>query len=163
MATISGNVCNSYVHIDLIITEMKTNVDGNLSEVMWKLVGYLGSGASSSHWYSNSYHSINVSINGSTVYSLPNTTQKLISIGTSTSASSTVTIASGSTTVPHNSDGSKTCACSFSVVYKYNSAFAWNLNDPLKMVHRSTNRRDRKMLRVKTTILSKAKLLYCLP
>lgn len=125
MATIRGNVCNTYVHIDLILTETGTNVDKNTSTVSWKLVGYLGSGASSSHWYSNSYHSINVSINGSTVYSLPNTTQKAISIGTNTSASSPVTIASGTTTVPHNADGSKTCACSFSVVYRYNSAFAW--------------------------------------
>lgn len=125
MTTISGNVCNTYVHIDLILTETGTNVDKNTSTVSWKLVGYLGSGASSSHWYSNSYHSINVSINGSTVYSLPNTRQKAISIGTNTSASSPVTIASGTTTVPHNADGSKTCACSFSVVYRYNSAFTW--------------------------------------
>lgn len=125
MATISGNVCNTYVHIDLIVSETGTSVENNTSTVSWKLVGYLGSGASSSHWYSNSYHSINVSINGSTVYSLPNTTQKAISIGTNTSASSPVTIASGTTTVPHNADGSKTCACSFSVVYRYNSAFTW--------------------------------------
>lgn len=125
MATISGNVCNTYVHIDLIVNEAGTSVENNTSAVTWKLVGYLGSGASSSHWYSNSYHSINVSINGSTVYSLPNTTQKAISIGTNTSASSPVTIASGTTTVPHNADGSKTCACSFSIVYRYNSAFTW--------------------------------------
>lgn len=125
MATISGNVCNTYVHIDLILTETGTNVDKNTSTVSWKLVGYLGSGASTSHWYSNSYHSINVSINGSTVYSLPNTRQKAISIGTNTSASSPVTIASGTTTVPHNADGSKTCACSFSMAYRYNAAFTW--------------------------------------
>lgn len=125
VATISGNVCNTYVHIDLIVNETGTSVENNASTVYWKLVGYLGSGASSSHWYSNSYHSINVSINGSTVYSLPNTTQKAISIGTNTSASSPMTIASGYATVPHNSDGSKTCACSFSVAYRYNSAFTW--------------------------------------
>ena len=124
MATISGNVCNTYVHIDLIVNETGTSVENNTSTVSWKLVGYLGSGASS-HWYSNSYHTISVKINGSTVYSLPNTTQKLISIGTNTSASSPMTIASGSTTVSHNADGSKTCACSFSVVYRYNSAFTW--------------------------------------
>lgn len=125
MATISGNVCNSYVHIDLIVNETGTSIENNTSTVYWKLVGYLGSGASSSHWYSNSYHTISVKINGSTVYSLPNTTQKAISIGTNTSASSPITIASGYATVPHNSDGSKTCACSFSVVYRYNSAFTW--------------------------------------
>lgn len=125
MATISGNVCNSYIHIDLIVTEEKTDIDSNTSKLIWKLVGYLGSGASSSNWYSNSYHTISVNINGSTVYSLANTTQKSISIGTNTSVSSPLTIASGSTTVPHNSDGSKTCACSFSVVYRYNSAFTW--------------------------------------
>lgn len=125
MATISGNVCNTYVHIDLIVNETGTSVENNTSTVSWKLVGYLGSGASSSHWYSNSYHTISVVINGSTVYSLPNTRQKAISIGTNTSASSPVTIASGTSTVPHNADGSKTCACSFSVVYRYNSAFTW--------------------------------------
>lgn len=125
MATISGNVCNSYVHIDLIVNETGASIENNTSTVYWKLVGYLGSGASSSHWYSNSYHSINVSINGTTVYSLPNTTQKSISIGTNTSASSPMTIASGYATVPHNADGSKTCACSFSVVYRYNSTFTW--------------------------------------
>lgn len=125
MATISGNVCNTYVHIDLIVNETGTSVENNTSTVSWKLVGYLGSGASSSHWYSNSYHAISVVINGSTVYSLPNTTQKSISIGTNTSASSPVTIASGTATVPHNADGSKTCACSFSMVYRYNAAFTW--------------------------------------
>lgn len=125
MATISGNVCNTYVHIDLIVNEAGTSIENNTSTVYWKLVGYLGSGASSSHWYSNSYHTISVNINGSTVYSLSNTTQKSISIGTNTSASSPMTIASGYATVPHNSDGSKTCACSFSVVYRYNSAFTW--------------------------------------
>lgn len=125
VATISGNVCNTYVHIDLIVNEAGTSVENNTSTVYWKLIGYLGSGASSSHWYSNSYHSINVSINGSTVYSLPNTRQKAISIGTNTSASSPVTIASGTTTVPHNADGSKTCACSFSMAYRYNAAFTW--------------------------------------
>ena len=125
MATISGNVCNSYVHIDLIVNETGASIENNTSTVYWKLVGYLGSGASSSHWYSNRYHSINVSINGTTVYSLPNTTQKSISIGTNTSASSPMTIASGYATVPHNADGSKTCACSFSVVYRYNSTFTW--------------------------------------
>lgn len=125
MATISGNVCNTYVHIDLIANEAGTSIENNTSKVYWKLVGYLGSGASSPHWYSNSYHTINVKINGSTVYSLPNTTQKAISIGTNTSASSPMTIASGYATVSHNADGSKTCACSFSVVYRYNSAFTW--------------------------------------
>ncbi len=125
MATISGNVCNTYVHIDLIVSETGTSVENNTSTVSWKLVGYLGSGASSSHWYSNSYHTITVKINGSTVYSLPNTTQKSISIGTNTSASSPMTIASGSTTVSHNADGSKTCACSFSMAYRYNAAFTW--------------------------------------
>ena len=125
MATISGNVCNTYVHIDLIANEAGISIENNTSSVYWKLVGYLGSGASSSHWYSNSYHTISVKINGSTVYSLSNTTQKSISIGTNTSASSPMTIASGYATVPHNSDGSKTCACSFSVAYRYNSAFTW--------------------------------------
>lgn len=140
MATISGNVCNTYVHIDLILTETGTNVDKNTSTVSWKLVGYLGSGATSSHWYSNSYHSINVKVNGSTVYDLPSTTQKSISIGTNTSASSPVTIASGTTTVPHNADGTKTCSASFSMVYRYSSSFSWNGSGSfsLKTIPRAT-------------------------
>lgn len=140
MATIRGNVCNTYVHIDLILTETGTNVDKNTSTVGWKLVGYLGSGATSSHWYSNSYHSINVKVNGSTVYDLPSTTQKSISIGTNTSASSPVTIASGTTTVPHNADGTKTCSASFSMVYRYSSSFSWNGSGSfsLKTIPRAT-------------------------
>lgn len=125
MATISGNVCNTYVHMDLIVTETGTSVDNNTSTVSWKLVGYLGSGATSTHWYSNSYHTITVEINGATVYSLPNTIQKAISIGTNHTQASPLTIASGTATVAHSSDGTKTCACSFSCVYRYNSAYTW--------------------------------------
>ena len=111
MATISGNVCNTYVHMDLVVTETATSTENNTSTVTWKLIGYLGSGATSAYWYSNSYHAISVVINGSTVYSLANTTQKSISIGTDRTASSPLTIASGTTTVAHSSDGTKTCAC----------------------------------------------------
>lgn len=122
---ISGNVCNSYVHMDLIVTEKSTNVANNTSTVEWQLVGWLGT-SNSAYWYSNNYHSISVTINGTTVYSLANTTQKSISIGTNHTQASPLVIASGSTTVNHNSDGSKTCSASFSCVYRYNSSFTWS-------------------------------------
>lgn len=126
MATIAGNVCNTYVHMDLIVTEGATSAENNTSTVSWKLVGYLGSGATAAYWYSNSYHTIEVKINNTTVYSVANTTQKSISIGTNHTQANPLIIASGTTTVPHNSDGTKTCACSFSCVYRYDSKFTWN-------------------------------------
>lgn len=127
MATrISGGVCNKYIHIDLVLEETSTNIDDNTSMVAWKLVGYMGSGGSSSYWYSNNYHTINVKINGDTVYSLANTTKSLISIGTNSTQESPTIIAVGSKKVPHNSDGSKICSASFSVAYRYSTAFRWS-------------------------------------
>ncbi len=125
-ARISGGVCNTYIHIDLILEETATSLENNTSTVNWKLVGYMGSGGTSSYWYSNSYHTINVKINGATVYSLGNTTQKAISIGTNHSQASPTVIVSGTVTVPHDNDGSKVCSASFSVAYRYNSAFTWS-------------------------------------
>lgn len=126
MARIAGNVCNTYIHIDLLVEEISTSIENNTSTVTWSLVGYMGSGGTSAQWYSNSYHTINVNINGKSVYSLANTTQKVISIGTNATQSNPTVIASGTTTVPHNEDGTKNCACSFSVVYRYSSAFSWS-------------------------------------
>lgn len=126
MARIAGNVCNTYIHIDLLVEEISTSIENNTSTVTWSLVGYMGSGGTSAQWYSNSYHTINVNINGKSVYSLANTTQKAISIGTNATQSNPTVIASGTTTVPHNEDGTKNCACSFSVVYRYSSAFSWS-------------------------------------
>lgn len=133
MATISGGVCNTYIHMDLIVTETAVSVANNTSTLSWRLVGYMGSGGTSAHWYSNSYHAINVNINGTAVYSLANTTQKSISIGTDSSQSSPVTVASGTVTVPHNNDGSKSCNCMFSCVYRYNSAFSWKGSTSVKL------------------------------
>lgn len=126
MARIAGNVCNTYIHIDLLVEEISTSIENNTSTVTWSLVGYMGTGGTSAHWYSNSYHTINVNINGKSVYSLANTTQKAISIGTNATQDNPTVIASGTTTVPHNDDGTKNCACSFSVVYRYSSAFSWS-------------------------------------
>lgn len=126
MARIAGNVCNTYIHIDLLVEEISTSIENNTSTVTWSLVGYMGSGGTSAHWYSNNYHTINVNINGKSVYSLANTTQKAISIGTNATQDNPTVIVSGTTTVPHNEDGTKNCACSFSVVYRYSSAFSWS-------------------------------------
>lgn len=133
MATISGGVCNTYIHMDLTVTETATSVANNTSTLSWKLVGYMGSGGTSAYWYSNNYHTIYVKINGATVYSLGNTTQKSISIGTNATQSNPVTIASGTATVTHDNDGSKLCACSFSCVYRYNSAFTWGGSANIKL------------------------------
>lgn len=133
MATISGGVCNTYIHMDLIVTETAVSVADNTSTLSWQLVGYMESGGTSAHWYSNSYHAINVNINGTAAYSLANTTQKSISIGTNSSQSNPVTIASGTVTVPHNNDGSKSCNCSFSCGYRYNSAFSWSGSASVKL------------------------------
>ena len=78
MARIAGNVCNTYIHIDLLVEEISTSIENNTSTVTWSLVGYMGSGGTSAQWYSNSYHTINVNINGKSVYSLANITQKAI-------------------------------------------------------------------------------------
>ena len=126
MARIAGNVCNTYIHIDLLVEEKSTSIENNTSTVSWSLVGYMGAGGTSAQWYYNSYHTINVNINGKSVYSLANTTQKVISIGTNATQSNPTVIASGTATVPHNEDGTKNCACSFSVVYRYSSAFSWS-------------------------------------
>ena len=123
---ISGNVCNKYVHIDLIIEEVTASAETNMSMIKWQLVGYLGAGASNSYWYSNSYHTINVKIDGETVYSLPNTTQSLISIGTDATQKNPTVIATGMVRVPHDNDGSKVCSASFSVAYRYSSSFKWS-------------------------------------
>ncbi len=133
MATISGGACNTYIHMDLIVTETSTSTADNTSTLAWKLIGYMGSGGTSAHWYSNNYHKISVNINGVVVYSLANTTQKAISIGTDRSQSNPLIIASGTVTVRHNNDGSKSCTCSFSCVYRYNSAFSWSGSASVKL------------------------------
>ena len=135
MARIAGNVCNTYIHIDLIVEEISTSIENNTSLVTWSLVGYMGSGGTSAYWYSNNYHTINVNINGKSVYSLANTTQKAISIGTNATQSNPTVIVSGTTTVPHNEDGTKNCACSFSVVYRYSSAFSWSASGKVALTN----------------------------
>ena len=62
MARIAGNVCNTYIHIDLLVEEISTSIENNTSTITWYLVGYMGSGGTSAQWYSNSYHTINVNI-----------------------------------------------------------------------------------------------------
>lgn len=118
------------VTIALIVTESSVDKTANTSTLSWKLVGWLESGAA---WYSMSYHAITVNIAGSTVYSLAKETEKVISIGTNTSSSSPVTIASGTKKVTHNSDGTKSCACSYSMAYRWTGGGTWSASGTLAL------------------------------
>ena len=118
------------VTIALIVTESSVDKTANTSTLSWRLVGWLESGAA---WYSMSYHAITVNIAGSTVYSLAKETEKVISIGTNTSSSNPVTIASGTKKVTHNSDGTKSCACSYSMAYRWTGGGTWSASGTLAL------------------------------
>lgn len=118
------------VTIALIVTESSVDKTANTSTLSWRLVGWLESGAA---WYSMSYHAITVNIAGSTVYSLAKETEKVISIGTGTSSSNPVTIASGTKKVTHNSDGTKSCACSYSMAYRWTGGGTWSASGTLAL------------------------------
>ena len=111
------------VKMALRVTETSTDVNSNSSVVSWALIGWLVG----SNWYSNNSHDISVVINGATVFSRASGTKVTISIGTDhKTESNPVTIASGTATIPHNADGSKTLSVSFSCAYKWVASSAWS-------------------------------------
>lgn len=111
------------VRMALRITETGTDTNNNSSTVSWALIGWLVG----SNWYSNSSHNISVVINGATVFSRASETKVTISIGTDhTTEANPVTIASGTATIPHDSDGSKTLSASFRCAYKWVASSAWS-------------------------------------
>lgn len=111
------------VKMALRVTETSTDVNSNSSTVSWAMIGWLVG----SNWYSNSSHNISVVINGVTVFSRASETKVTISIGTDhTTEANPVTIASGTATIPHDSDGSKTLSASFSCAYKWVASSAWS-------------------------------------
>ncbi len=131
MATFYSSVA-AYVHMALKVTETATSTDNNTSTVSWALIAWLDS--TSSPWYSNSSHDINVVVNGSNVFSRGSAEKVLVSVGTDhTSESNPVTIASGTATIPHNSDGSKSLAVSFNMVYKWNTSYAWSASGSMAL------------------------------
>lgn len=118
------------VKMALRVTETSTDVNSNSSTVSWALIGWLVG----SNWYSNNSHDISVAINGATVFSRASGTKVTISIGTDhTTEANPVTIASGTATIPHNADGSKTLSVSFSCAYKWVASSAWSASGTMAL------------------------------
>lgn len=110
---------SQHVYVTLQVEEGTVDQVNNTSTVNWALKMWLEA-AQSSYWYSMSYHAISVVINGQTVYSRSATSNEIIGVGTTHATEATaVTIASGSLTVAHNTDGSKTIAASYNVNYRW--------------------------------------------
>lgn len=115
---------SQHVYVALQITETGYDEINNTSTLAWALVGWLEA-AVSSYWYSQTYHAISVTINGTTVYTRDAATAQVIGIGTTHASEATAQkIAEGSITVPHNTDGSKTVSASFAMNYRW-SGGAW--------------------------------------
>lgn len=118
------------VKMALRVTETSTDVNSNSSTVSWALIGWLVG----SNWYSNDSHDITVIVNGNTVFSRASGTKVKISIGTDhKTESNPVTIASGTATVPHNADGSKTLSVSFNCAYKWVASSAWSASGTMSL------------------------------
>lgn len=118
------------VKMALRVTETSTDVNSNSSTVSWALIGWLVG----SNWYSNNSHDISVVINGATVFSRASGTKVTISIGTDhTTEANPVTIASGTATIPHNADGSKTLSASFNCAYKWVASSAWSASGTMSL------------------------------
>lgn len=118
------------VKMALRVTETSTDVNSNSSTVSWALIGWLVG----SNWYSNNSHDISVVINGATVFSRASGTKVTISIGTDhTTEANPVTIASGTATITHNADGSKTLSVSFSCAYKWVASSAWSASGTMAL------------------------------
>lgn len=118
------------VKMALRVTETSTDVNSNSSVVSWALIGWLVG----SNWYSNDSHDITIIVNGNTVFSRASGTKVKISIGTDhKTESNPVTIASGTATVPHNADGSKTLSVSFNCAYKWVASSAWSASGTMAL------------------------------
>lgn len=129
MATFYSTVAAD-VRMALRITETDTDTNSNSSTVSWALIGWLVG----SNWYSNSSHDISIVINGATVFSRASDTKVTISIGTDhTTEANPVTIASGTATIPHDSDGGKTLSASFSCAYKWLATSAWSASGTMAL------------------------------
>lgn len=123
---------SAYVKMALQVTETGTDINANTSSISWSLIAWF-TGSSSTQWYSNDSHDISVTINGQTVFSRASSEKVKISIGTDhASESNPVTIASGTMSVAHNADGTKSIAASFSMAYKWVS-YSWSASGTLAL------------------------------
>lgn len=103
MATVNSNTSTGY-YLQLVVTQSSQSIANNTSTLSWTL--YFKNGSS---YYQNqsTKDTFKVVINGTTVYN----TSKAISFS---GANKTLTIASGTTTVGHNADGTKSVSMSCS-------------------------------------------------
>ena len=105
----------------LVLTQTQ-NVASNTSTIAWSFQIWANTTPSSpSNYHYDNNNRVSVVINGSTVYSSANARSVSLS---GTSASNTVVLASGTTTVAHNPDGTKSLTAS-ATYYQPNSS---NLN-----------------------------------
>lgn len=95
--------------ITLECSEQSYSIPNNTSVVSWKLT--MATAANSFLGYSDYRTTISISINGTTVYSY-NASRDF---NPSAASSYSEVLASGTATVNHNADGTKTCACAASV------------------------------------------------
>ena len=104
--TFKSNTTSNQFYLQLTLTEKSTSQTNNTSSVSYTLKLYSGD------WDFSQYkigHSI--SLAGKTVSSVKRANANQYSIGTNSS----ITIASGTTTISHNSDGSKNMSVAFSI------------------------------------------------
>lgn len=100
---------NNKYSLTLECTEQSYSIPNNTSVVAWKLT--MATAAYSYTGYADYRTTVSISINGTTVYSY-NASRDF---NPTAAASYSEVLASGTATVAHNSDGTKTCACAASV------------------------------------------------
>lgn len=100
---------NNKYSLTLTCTEQSYSVANNTSVVAYSLV--MATAANSFTGYSDYKTTISCSINGTTVYSY----SAARDFNASAKSSYSETLCSGTATVAHNADGSKSCACAASV------------------------------------------------
>lgn len=122
-----------YIAMDTYFEERSQSIDSNSTVLYWAIRGWDTSG-SDAYWFSYAVNVGSLVINGTTVFNRTGNEEVLISIGTDTSASKKKIIASGTITIPHNSDGSKDCNTSFSLHPRWNQAdYDWKNTKTLEL------------------------------
>lgn len=116
MASFTISADSRGIKAKLIVTEASQSIDNNQTVLSWYV--YMWNPTSS--WYSySSKNAFSVTINGTTVYST--SSYGTVSLQNGTSESSAKLMASGSTTVGHDADGTKTVALSFRIAQEHQS------------------------------------------
>jgi hypothetical protein len=104
MAKFTKTMGDSRYSIELEVKETSTNISENTSVVSYTLKATKSSG--SGYYTSNKTNPVKVSLDGSEIVN------KKIAYDFTGSTPKTITLASGTKTITHNADGSKTIACS---------------------------------------------------